>query len=87
GSGLVKLNNPRIKLRAYMREKGLDKKDTPVALLEPVYAQGSAAKMQCSYEDARSVLIVTYLFMAELIRKTDMKPVTETKKWSRKGKK
>lgn len=86
GSGLVKLNNSRIKLRAYMREKGLDKKDTPVALLEPVYAQGSAAKIKCSYGDARSVLIVTYLFLAELIRKTDMKPVTELKKGSSKGK-
>lgn len=80
GGGLVKLNNPRIKLRAYMREKGLDKQDIPVALLEPVYGQGSAGKMKCSYEGARSVLIMTYLFVAELIRKTDMKPITEIKK-------
>ena len=87
GQGLVKLNNPRIRLRAYMREKGLNKKDTPVALLEPVYADASAAKTKCSYEDARSVLIVTYLFLAELIRQTDMKPVTELKKGSSKGKK
>jgi len=86
GQGLVKLNNPRIKLRAYMREKGLNKKDTAVALLEPVYADASAAKTKCSYEDARSVLIVTYLFLAELIRQTDMKPVTEIKKGSSKGK-
>jgi hypothetical protein len=84
--GLVKLDNPRIKLRAYMREKGLDKKDTPVALLDPLYAEASAAKIRCSYKDARSVLIVTYLFLAELIRQTDMKPVTEIKKGSSKGK-
>jgi len=86
GQGLVKLNNPRIKLRAYMREKRLNKKDTPVALLEPVYADASAAKTKCSYEDARSVLIVTYLFLAELIRQTDMEPVTEIKKVSSKSK-
>lgn len=86
GRGLVKLNNPRVKLKAYMRENGLDKLDAPVALLEPAYAQGSAGKIKCSYEDARSVLIVTYLFLAELIRQTDMKPVTEIKKGSNKGK-
>jgi hypothetical protein len=80
GRGLVKLNNPRIKLRAYMREIGLDKQDIPVALLEPVYAQGSAGKMKCSYEAARSVLIMTYLFVAELIRETDMEPIMEIKK-------
>ncbi|MHA2433587.1 MAG: hypothetical protein ACXADO_10200 [Candidatus Thorarchaeota archaeon] len=80
GQGLVKLNNPRIKLRAYMREKGLNKKDAPVALLEPVYADASAGKTQCSYEDARSVLILTYLFLAELIRETDMKPIMEIEK-------
>jgi hypothetical protein len=85
--GLVELNNPRIKLRAYMREKGLDKKDTAVALLEPLYSQGSAGKeIECSYEDARSTLIETYLFVAELVRQTDMKPVTEIKKGSSKGK-
>jgi hypothetical protein len=87
GRGLVKLNNPPIRLRAYMREKGLDKQDIPVALLGPVYSEGSAAKIRCSYEDARSVLIMTYLFVAELIRKTDMEPVTEIKKGGSKGKK
>lgn len=87
GRGLVKLDNPRIKLRAYMREKGLEKKDTPVALLEPLYSQGSAGKeIECSYEDARSTLMVTYLFVAELIRQTDMKPVSEIKKSCGKGK-
>jgi AraC-like DNA-binding protein len=87
GRGLVKLNNPRIKLRAYMREKGLNKKDTPVSLLEPVYADASAAKTKCSYEDARSVLILTYLFLAELIRQTDMETVIEIKEVSSKSKK
>jgi hypothetical protein len=82
----VKSNSPRNRLRAYMHIKGLDKDDTPVALLDPLYAQASAAKTKCSYENARSVLIVTYLFLAELIRQTDMKPVTEIKKGSSKGK-
>ena len=82
----VKSNNPRNRLRAYMHVKELDRDDTPVALLDPLYAQASAAKIRCSYEDARSVLIVTYLFLAELIRQTDMKPVTEIKKGSSKGK-
>jgi len=86
GKGLIKLNNPRIKLKAFMREKGLNKKDIPVALLEPVYADASAAKTKCSYEGARSVLIMTYLYLAELIRQTDMKSVTELKKGSSKGK-
>ena len=71
-----------------MREKGLKKKDIPVAVLEPLYSQGSAGKeIKCSYsyEDARSTLIVTYLFVAELIRRTDMQPVTDIKKGSGKG--
>jgi len=82
----VKSDRVRNRLRAYMHVKGLNRDDTPVALLDPVYAQASAAKIKCSYEDARSVLIVTYLFLAELIRQTDMKPVTEIKKGSSKGK-
>jgi hypothetical protein len=73
----VKPDKPRNRLRAYMHVKGLQSDDTPVALLDPVYAQASAAKADCSYEDARSVLIVTYLFLAELIRQTDMEPVLE----------
>jgi hypothetical protein len=83
---LVTSDKVRNRLRAYMHVKGLDRDDAPVALLDPVYAQASAAKSGCSYEDARSVLIVTYLFLAELIRQTDMKPVTEIKKESSKGK-
>lgn len=71
----VKSDKPRNRLRAYMHVKGLKSDDTPVALLDPVYAQASAAKAECSYEDARSVLIVTYLFLAELVRETDMEPV------------
>ena len=82
GQGIVKLNNPRIQLRAFMREKGLKKKDTPVALLEPLYADASAAKTACSYESIRSVLIMTHLFIAELIRHTGMKPVKQLKKGS-----
>ena len=73
----VKSDKVRNRLRAYMHLKGLNRDDTPVALLDPVYAQCSAAKTKCSYEDARSVLIVTYLFIAELIRQTDMKKVTK----------
>lgn len=76
----VKANKQLNRLRAYMHEKGLKKHDTPVALIDSVYAHASAAKTRCSYEGARSVLIVTYLFLAELIRQTDMKPVTEIKK-------
>lgn len=90
GSGepmLVKADKPRNRLRAYMHIKGLDRDDTPVALIDPIYAQASAAKTKCSYEDARSVLVVTYLFLAELIRQTDMKPVTEIKEGSSKSKK
>lgn len=83
----VKSNYPRNRLRAYMHIKGLDRDDTPVALLDPVYAQASAAKAKCSYEDARSLLVVSYLFVAELIRRTDMKPVVEIKKGSSKSKK
>ncbi|MCK4388217.1 MAG: hypothetical protein KAW00_05535 [Dehalococcoidia bacterium] len=83
----VKANKQLNRLRAYMHVKGLKKRDTPVALLDSVYAQASAAKTKCSYESARSVLIVIYLFLAELIRRTDMKPVTEIKKVSSKSKK
>ena len=83
----VKSNMVRNRLRAYMHVKGVKKDDTPRALLDPLYAQASAAKSSCSYENARSVLIVTYLFVAELIRQTDMKPVTEIKKVSSKSKK
>lgn len=82
----VKSDRVRNRLRAYMHVKGLNRDDTPVAVLDSVYAQASAAKIKCSYEDARSVLIVTYLFLAELIRQTDMKPVTEINKGSSKGK-
>jgi len=83
----VKSNMVRNRLRAYMHVKGVKKDDTPRALLDPLYAQASAAKSSCSYENARSVLIVTYLFLAELIRQTDMQPVTEIKKGSSKSKK
>lgn len=82
----VKSDRVRNRLRAYMHVKGLNRDDTPAAVVDSVYAQASAAKIKCSYEDARSVLIVTYLFLAELIRQTDMKPVTEIKKGSSKGK-
>ena len=83
----VKSNMVRNRLRAYMHVKGVKKDDTPRALLDPLYAQGSAAKSSCSYEDSRSVLIVTYLFLAELVRQTDMKPVTEINRGSSKSKK
>lgn len=82
----VKPDMVRNRLRAYMHVKGVKKDDTPRALLDPLYNQASAAKTKCSYEDARSVLIVTYLFLAELIRETDMKPVTEIKKGCSKSK-
>jgi len=82
----VKANKQLNRVRAYMHEKGLKKHDTPVAVIDSVYAHASAAKTKCSYGGARSVLIVTYLFLAELIRQTDMKPVTEIKKGSSKGK-
>lgn len=74
----VKSDKPRNRLRAYMHVKGLHSDDVPVVLLDAVYAQASAAKGECSYEDARSVLIVTYLFLAELMRQTDMQPVSKT---------
>lgn len=73
----VKSDKPCNRLRAYMHVKGLQSDYTSVALLNPIYAQASAAKAECSYEHARSVLIVTYLFLAELIRQTDMEPVLE----------
>lgn len=73
----VKSDKVRNRLRAYMHMKGLDRDDTPVALLDSVYAQASAAKAECSYEDARSVLIVSYLFLAELARQTGMKELKE----------
>jgi hypothetical protein len=82
----VKSDKVRNRLRAYMHVKGLNRDDTPVALLDSVYAQASAAKTECPYEDARSVLIVTYLFLGELVRQTDMKPVTEIKEGSSKRK-
>ena len=82
----VKRDMVRNRLRAYMHVKGVKKDDTPRALLDPIYNQASAAKSSCSYEDARSVLIVTYLFLAELIRQTDMEPVTEIKKGASKSK-
>jgi len=74
----VKSDKPRNRLRAYMHVKGLHSDDVPVVLLDAVYAQASAAKGEFSYEDARSVLIVTYLFLAELMRQTDMQPVHKT---------
>lgn len=73
----VKADKERNRLRAYMHVKGLHSDDVPVVLLDSVYAQASAAKGKCSYEDARSVLIVTYLFLAELMRQTDMQPVSK----------
>jgi len=74
----VKSDKPRNRLRAYMHAKGLHSDDVPVGTLDAVYAQASAAKGKYSYEDARSVLIVTYLFLAELMRQTDMQPVRKT---------
>lgn len=76
----VKRDKTRNRIRAYMKEKGLDKEDVPCALLDSLYAQASAAKTESSYEDARSVMIVTYLFLAELMRHTDMKPIRKIKK-------
>jgi hypothetical protein len=73
----VKKNNELNRIRAYMHNKGLDKDDIAVALLHAVYSNASSAKSEMSYEDARSVIINMYLFVAELIRKTDMRPVNK----------
>jgi len=80
GSGAaikVHKDNVRNRIRAYLHQKGLKDEDMLRKMIDPLYYMGSSGKRHVTYEHAQSVLIYTYIFLAEMIRLTDMQPVTK----------
>ena len=47
--------------------------------IDPLYSMACAGKTVVPHQYAESVLIYTYIFLGEMIRLTDMKPVIEIK--------
>jgi hypothetical protein len=75
----VTLNEPRNRIRAYLHEKGVTEDDMLRRMIDPLYSMASAGKRTVSHEHAQSVLILAYIFVAEMIRLTDMIPVVKTR--------
>lgn len=76
----VHKDNVRNRIRAYLHQKGLKDEDMLRRMIDPLYSMGSSGKRPVSYEHAQSVLIHTYIFLGEIIRLTDMQPVTKVHK-------
>lgn len=70
----------RNRIRAYLHQKGLKRDDMLMNIIDPLYSMTSAGKHPISYEHAQSALIHTYIFLGEMIRLTDMQPITEMRK-------
>jgi hypothetical protein len=75
----VTRNEPRNRIRAYLQEKGVKEDGMLRRMIDPLYSMASAGKRTVSYEHAQSVLILTYIFVAEMIRLTDMIPVVKVR--------
>lgn len=67
----------RNRIRAYLHEKGVKNDDLLMNMIDALYSMASAGKQPISYEHAQSVIIYTYIFLGEMVRLTDMLPVTE----------
>jgi len=76
----VTRNEPRNRIRAYLHEKGVTADDMLRRMIDPLFSMASAGKRPVSYEHAQSVLILTYIFVAEMIRLTNMIPVVKVRK-------
>ena len=50
-------------------------------MIDPLYAMASSGKSPVSYEYAQSVMVYIYIFLGEMIRLTDMKPLRELQKF------
>lgn len=70
----------RNRLEAYLHQKGLKRDEMLMRMIAPLFSMASAGKRPVSYEHAQSVLILTYVFVGEMTRLTDMQPVTNLRK-------
>ncbi|MBI4282017.1 MAG: hypothetical protein HY672_00820 [Chloroflexi bacterium] len=80
----VRRDKPRNRLRAYLHRKGISAKGDKLlgnglqrltSLIDDLYDEASAGHKGIKFEDAQSVVIQTYIWLGELVRLTDMKPV------------
>jgi hypothetical protein len=77
---VVTHDKQRNRIRAFLHQKGVKSDHMLVQMIDPLYSMASAAKDPISYEHAQSVVINTYIFLGEMIRLTDMQPITEVRK-------
>lgn len=70
----------RNRIRAFLHQKGVKSDHMLMQMIDPLYSMASAAKNPISYKHAQSVVIHTYIFLGEMIRLTDMQPITEVRK-------
>lgn len=71
----VTKDKPRNRIRAYLHQKGIDSDHILVKMVDPLFARASASKNPITYEQAQSQIVLTYVFLGEMVRSTDMKPV------------
>ncbi len=49
-------------------------------MINPLYDIASACKREVTYEHAQSVPFHTYIFVGEMVGRTDMQPVSQVRK-------
>lgn len=76
----VTQNEHKNRIRAYLYEKGIRQDDILWRMLDPLYSMCSAAKSSVTFKDAQRSLILTYIFLGEMVSQTDMRPVVEVRK-------